>query len=303
MRIIGGVLIGASLAVAARECAAAEDIEFVAEHLAEVAMDNRYATLPIWGNGDAEHRDTHWQLQSAYSSATSGNLEIHGPLFAASIRTQMTDAWRVGAFAFYDPLQLDGESEQRPLQTLFAPANPIDRPVAAEFDGLSGTADDYGLGFYAAYERTQSWMGKHDWVVGALWQGVELSDYRFDYRVIEGPQADTTGQIDFDATYEHIVPFVGFELPRDYGPWSTSAHALLAWPIPRRGVVGHITGPGFDIHGDPSLTIGYTVTYRPAGVSIDIGTLLMQSLLEPRIHRGVEQTLLLSFSFSMPSGK
>ena len=131
----------------------------------------------------------------------------------------------------------------------------------------------------------------------------------------QGALAGTTGTIDFDATYTHLVPFAGFEMARDYARWSTNAHMLVAWPIPRRGFVGHVTGPGFDIHGDtedvgegkhfgdPSLTIGYTLTYRPASLSIDLGTLLMQSVLEPRIHRGVEQNLLLSFSVSLPTGE
>ena len=29
---------------------AAEDIEYVQEHLAEVPMDNRFATLPVWNS-------------------------------------------------------------------------------------------------------------------------------------------------------------------------------------------------------------------------------------------------------------
>ena len=307
-RIQRYVLIGVGLTAVAGECAEVDDIEFVAEHLPEVAMDNRYATLPIWSVSSASHQHSSYQLQSAWSSATSGNLEIEGPMFSASVRGRMGPSWQAGAFAFYDPLQLRSGTEQRPLQTLFAPGTPIERPVAAEFSGLDGTVTDAGVGLYMAYERSGGWLGAQQWVVGALWQRVDLHDYRFDYRITAGPSMGATGQIDFDARYEHLVPLVGFELPRRYGLWSTSAHALLAWPIPRRGVVGHITGPGFDIHGDtedvgegrhfgdPSLTLGYSITYEPAHLSIDVGTLLTQALLEPQIHNGVDRTVLLSFS-------
>jgi hypothetical protein len=187
--------------------------------------------------------------------------------------------------------------------------------VAAQFSGLDGTADDYGIGAYAAYERSGAWLGQQRWVAGVLWQRMKLTDYRFDYEVTEGPQAGTTGTIDFDNTYEHLVPFIGLSFPREYTRWSTDLHGLATWPMPRRGFVGHITGPGFDIQGDtadvgegkhfgdPSLTFGYSVTYRPLGLSIDVGALLSQAVLEPRIHRGIDQSLVVSFSMALPRGE
>ena len=44
-----------------------KDIEYVAEHLPEVAMDNRYAALPVWrsstaGRGDADSTRAFKQL-------------------------------------------------------------------------------------------------------------------------------------------------------------------------------------------------------------------------------------------------
>jgi hypothetical protein len=314
MRVLGCALIGMSLILTATRCVAGEDIEFVAEHLPEVAMGNRYATLPLWGT-PADRRGWSYELQSAWTSATSGSLEISGPMLSASVGKRSGKAWHGGAFAFYDPLRLTSGTEMRPLQTLFSPATPIERPVAAEFTGLDGTADDYGAGVFAALEGAGGWLGEHRWTFGALWQRVVLDQYAFDYRITEGAQAGTTGTIDFDATYEHIVPFVGAGFPRDHGRWSGNAHVLLAWPFPRRGVVGHITGPGFDLHGDtedvgegkhfgdPSLTIGYTVTYRPLGFSVDLGTALTQTVLEPHIHRGVDRSMVLSFSFALPTSE
>ena len=52
------VLLGALASTASVSARAEHDIEFVAEHLPEVMMDNRYATLPIWSLGTGvEHTE------------------------------------------------------------------------------------------------------------------------------------------------------------------------------------------------------------------------------------------------------
>lgn len=291
-------------------CAAEkEDIEFVAEHLPESAMDNRYATLPVWVFADESAGSSSLDVQGAWSSTETGGLSIGGPLFSASIGQALGSSWRWGALAFYDPLTLKATDDARPLQTLFAPSTPIDRPVPAHFSNLDGRSTDYGVGLFVAHPSDASWLGRHVWVFGALWQRVALRDYRLDYEITSGPQTGLTGHIDFDADYTHLVPFVGFEIPRTFDRWSFSAHALIAWPTPVRGVVGHITGPAFDLHGntedvgngthfgDPSLTLGLTLVYEPARLSIDVGTFVTQALLEPQIHDGLDSNYVLSFAW------
>lgn len=298
-----------AVAVLASAMASAdEDIEFVQEHLPEAAMDNRYATLPIWGGSIEAAEGARSQIQTGFASTGAGEMTIGGPLLAIGTQWRINGRWRWGAFAFYDRLRLSGNREVRDLQTLFAPDTPIARPIAAEFSGLDGAATDLGMGANLAWRSEGGWLGAHGWVAGVLWQRISLEDYRFRYRILAGPSADQAGTIDFDADYTHVVPFVGLERPRDHGRWTTNAHALFAYPLPRRGVTGHIAGPGFDIHGDtadvgngkhfgdPSLTLGYTVTYEPAHLSIDVGTMLTQSLLELEIHRGLDRNFVISLS-------
>jgi hypothetical protein len=84
-------------------------------------------------------------------------------------------------------------------------------------------------------------------------------------------------------------------------------------PLPRRGMDGRITGPGFDLagnqvdlgakpFGDPSLTIGFDLTYLPWNLTVDVGSALSQYLLEPHIHEGVESDVLLTFRWDGWSG-
>jgi len=273
-------------------------------------MDNRYAALPIWSDTLQNGADkTHLELQAALSTLGSGNLNVSGPMFSVGLRRDVSSSWSMGGFVFDDPLRVHSNHEDRPLQTLFAPSTPIARPVDAHFSNLDGTVADVGAGLFVSQERHSNLLGDYAWLTGVLWQRVSLSDFRLDYEIADGPSIGTTGQIDFDNTYTHVVPFVGIEVPRQRGAWLWNAHAFYAMPLPRRGVVGHITGPGFDIRGDtqdvgngkhfgdPSLTIGFTFTYTPAHLSVDVGALVSQALVEQWVHRGIERNFVLSVSW------
>jgi hypothetical protein len=290
------------------EAQAVEDIEFVAEHLPEVSMDNRYATLPVWSTNTEQPRG--FLAQAAYSSVTTGELRISGPLLSVGYIRGINSEWSVGATLFVDRLQLSGNNDLRPLQTLFAPDTPLVRPAPARFDHLDGTMDHVGSAFTVARLSSGGWLGIHRWLAGVVIEQIKLADYSFDYEILEGPDAGVRGTIDFDTTYRHVTPILGLNVPRHVGLWSYDTTALLAWPIPRRGFVGHITGPGFDLHGDtadvgngkhfgdPSLTLGFDVTYEPAHITFGLGTLVTQRLLEPHIHRGIETDWLLNVSVS-----
>ena len=90
-----------------------EDIGFVSEHLPEIAMDNRYAELPLWSSCDTE-RGYCPSLNVGYASTHSQMLAIDGPMLALGLghdfgRSSLT------SFVFYDPLSLHSGIEQRPL--------------------------------------------------------------------------------------------------------------------------------------------------------------------------------------------
>jgi hypothetical protein len=285
---------------------AKEDIEFVAEHLPEVAMDNRYATLPVWTTTPS-NSDDEWTFaaQGSVSRASAANLEIAGPMLSAAASRTIFTHWTLTAFGFADPLSLSG-GDERSLQTLFAPSTPIERPVAARFEGLDGSANHYGAGLAFSTASDRGWLGSHRWVGGLLVEEIQLHDYAWNFTILAGPAAGTTGRIDFDNDYRHVTPFAGLQIVRERGDWIFSPHALIALPLPRRGWVGHIETAQFDLHGDtadvgngkhfgdPSVTLGLDVMYRPAHLSFDIGTALSQAFIEPVIHKGIDRNWVLS---------
>jgi len=282
----------------------AENLEFVVEHLPEVAMDNRYASLPLWNScGDGDR--TCFGVNAAWSRTQSGTLTLEGPMLGLSAAWPLGADYQLNGFAFLDSFALSSGVERRPLEVLFANP-PLTMPSDAEFSGLDGSARDVGLGLALNGSAHPRWLPAFDWSAGLLWQQFELSDYRFDYLVTGGPDSGTTGTVDYSATYSHITPFVGAAWRRTHGAWHYAPHVQLAVPLPRHGIQGRITGPGFDLSGntedngngkhfgDPSVTIGFNVTYEPWNLTLDVGGSITQALLEPYIHKGVEQNLVLS---------
>jgi len=301
--------LAATLAAFAGGAHSTESIEFVAEHLPEISMDNRYASLPLWNACDSgtnaadPDREFCFGMSAGYARTHSGTLSIDGPMISLSVARRLGERLRLTGFVFLDDLALSGGVEHRPLEVLFADP-PLTLPAPGEFTGLDGNARDVGMGVALNGTAHLDWLPWFEWSAGLMWQQVILSDYRFDYLILDGPDAGTTGVLDYSTIYTHLSPFFGAAWPRSDGVWNYVPHVQVALPQPRRGVAGEITGPGFDLagntadnghgkhFGDPSLTIGFNVTYQPWDLTVDIGTTITHALLEPRVHDGVKHNLM-----------
>ncbi len=109
--------------------------------------------------------------------------------------------------------------------------------------------------------------------------------------------------MDFAGHYDHLTPFGGIELPAPSRRLDVGTAVLLAVPVPRRGVLTRLTGPGFDLSGDtaragngrhfgdPALALGVELVFEPWGLNIDLGSTLTQATLERLVHRGTDSNL------------
>ena len=299
------LLIAAVLAWPLQQAVAAlPSFEVAAEHLPEVAMDNRFATLPLW---DADHAAAAgWQLsvQAALARTGSGALRLGGPMTALALQRPLDARLAVQAFAFVDELRLSGGGDQRALDSQAASV-PLALPADALFTDLQGRYRDLGAGL--AFKLTDHGrFGTQQWLAGALLQRISLRNDRARYRVVQGASAGATGVVDYSGSYTHVTPFAGLAAPRALGAWDAVPYLLLAMPLPRRGVAGRISGPGFDVEGDtlsaghgrhfgdPSLSIGLDLGYRPWGLSLNLGSLLSQALVERWAHKGVDRNWVVS---------
>ncbi len=81
-------------------------------------MDNRYATLPLWGGATGSEWRPNAELQAGSSTTDAGNLEISGPMLSIGGEWCLSKRWCIDVSAFYDTLALRAG---RDLQTLFVP--------------------------------------------------------------------------------------------------------------------------------------------------------------------------------------
>jgi len=287
--------------------AGAHDIEFVSEHLVEVAMDHRYAALPVWPS----ETEARWQFtaQAGYSATRTGELELSGPTFSMGVHRSLDRGWMLSGFAFFDDLQFSGHNDHRPLNVEFVANVPLSLPADAVFTSLGGSSRDTGLGMSVSRFIEAGRLAGWRWTAGALWQRLELSNYSSPYLVLAGPSAGATGIIDYSLSCSFTTPFGGVSRPIAVGRWTIEPRLLMAVALPTRGVQGRITGDGFDLsgnsadnghsknYGNPSPVIGIVVRYEPWGLEVDVGAALTEALLEPVWHEGVDQNIALSVAW------
>lgn len=290
--------------------AATETIAFVAEHIPEIAMDNRYATLPLWGGHDAPG-PRQWQLgaTAGYASTAAGGLELSGPLLALTVDRKLSNTWCTSMFGIFDDLEFSsGGLDSRPLDASISGGLPFATPVAGEFSELGGSTQHIGLGVAARQSTERRILGSFQWTAGVMWERIALHDYALRYRVADGPDVGASGRLHYSATYSFVTPFAGIAWPRDHGNWRSQPHVQLAMPLPRRGFVERIVADQLDVRsdsadigdrpfGDPSVTLGWDITYRPWSLTVDVGSLLSQATLERYIHEGAGRNWLLSVAW------
>jgi len=286
--------------------AATEDMDFVAEHLPEAAMDGRLLSLPVNYSGNLQAGEWSAQLETLAEQIESGPLKLTGPGVGMGLRYQLNRSWAALGLVFFDRLRFSGNTEQRPVALIFSTTFPVSLPADATLDNQRGEVTQLGAGFAMRYQPD----GRPFAVAfGAIRERVKLDGYRVDYRLTLGPSAGVSGTLDYSATYPYWIPFATFEWRITRAAWQFTPRFSAAVPLPTWGWRGRITGPGFDVAGDTEpigrgrhmsdsfAGFGFGVTYSPWGLTLDAGAALDQMLVEPRIHKGVDRAWLLNFEW------
>lgn len=287
--------------------AATEDMDFVAEHLSEAAMDGRLLSLPLDYADNLPRDGWSGDVGALAERIESGNVRLSGPGVGLGLRRQLSRSWAVLGAAYFDHLAFSGDIENRPVAPIFSASFPVSLPADATLSNQRGNMDQLGAGLAMRYQPEGR---RYSVTFGALRQRVKLDGYRVDYRLTSGPSAGTSGTLDYSANYAYWIPFATFEWRITRADWQFSPRFTAGFPQPQQGWRGRITGPGFDIAGDtdaigrgkhmgdPFAGFGFGITYAPWNLTMDAGASLNQMLLEQRIHEGVDRAWLLNFDWT-----
>ena len=291
----------------ATRAAALENLDYVAEHLPEVAMDNRLATLPLWSAREFAQTEWRFTASAGFNSVGSRALRLDGEMLSVAIERVLNASWSVRAVAFDDAMRFSGVFGDALLNpTYLTSPPPLALPTTARFDALSGDAIHGGVGIAISRAIERGWLSGARLTAGLLWERQDLKNYRAAFTIIDGASAGASGSVDYSARYSFLTPFVGMQLRVQRHRWTIAPHWRYMVPLPGHGFVGEIAGSGFALSGDSGqsgfgkyvgdqlLTAGCTFIHMPSGISLELGATIAQYFLEPFTHNGVDKNFVVS---------
>jgi hypothetical protein len=290
-----------------------EDLDYLVEHLMEVPMDHRFAAMPTTAGIFARGR---WQgaVEVGWGTASAQGLDGSGPLVAATVGIGVADRRGIELTVFSDRISLSGKGGEQVLRPLWSQEIPLDLPQRAEIMSFDGELTNRGLGATFVWQLAPAANGRRwTWRAGAFYDRLDAKDVTTHYQLVSGAFAGTEGELDYSATYSYLAPCGEGEVRWPLGTrWEIAPHFGFFFPLPRRGFIGRIDGPGFDVSGDsdesrgqtpmgdPYLTLGVRLDDRRSGFGIDLGATAYQALSEGLVHEGIDQAFLFSLSWQSP---
>ncbi|MEZ5649817.1 MAG: hypothetical protein R3E87_04630 [Burkholderiaceae bacterium] len=281
---------------------AGQSVDFVAEHLLEVPMDMRYG---VFAHAPQDLLEPQWRVQFGLGRVSGANLRNTVPMLGLSryIPASPRGGWLFAGF--FDRYRFSGDAGPASMAPSFGNAPSLPGAFDVQIRAVDGSADHVGLSLARVHRLDSGGTLQFGLAVERL----DVARFRAAFRTT-GLAQDFDGAVDYAGVYDIFTPFVSAESsPRSLSQdWQGHWLVRLAWPLPRVGFKGRLTGPGFDVSGDttdvgggkhipdPFVGLGYTLEHRPSGLQIDIGATLYGLVLEPRVHREIGRALMLSFS-------
>jgi len=283
------------------------DVSWTAEHLPESLQDGRLLALP-WPAHALRPGGRQTTFDLGWESAGADLGEVRGVLAAAGTTWARSERFGLGGLAFYDRSTISGDGTRERLRPTFGNGVLLSLPVLADFGSPRGQVHHWGAGGYAVWQRTGSGgVWRRTILAGAYFERLDVADFRFEYQLASGPDAGARGVLDWSASYDFVTPFVGIAWTRPLGrAWTVSPRLVAGQPLPRRRLVGTISGPGFAVHGrssgaamgDAYLGGGLAFEHVPTGLALDVGSSLWYAGTEPVTHEGLDRALLVHLAWT-----
>lgn len=282
-------------------------VDYSAEHLIESNMNERYLAFP-----DIEIPGSliHARMQIGYADIHTGPLQSKTILLGGQWSQAWADpswTWIYGGFADY--LQFSGDAGPATLHPIFTDAAPFARTLPIVIHQVRGDAIHAGVSLAVSQRPSNIWA----WQLGLAFEYYDVRQLAVTFGTTNLNQ-NFDGVIDYAAHYNSLTPHYGatWFLPSDWAKsiWSGtlfSARFIAAYPGPRRGFYGQVSGPDFSYEGKSSAKhipdfysgAGFTIESARSHWRIDLGATLYFLTTESHIKNGTEPRLYLSWSIPM----
>lgn len=284
-----------------------EDINFLAEHLAEAAQDARYFAMP-WPEGIYGQQGWKSVVSIAASSSGTHFATTGGGLLTLGASRSLCQQGNIDLLIFFDQFDVSGSSTDNVLSAYSLNGVPLDLPETALFTHPRGRITHSGLAaLISAPLRLGSEM---DWSYtwGLSIEQLDLENYRFDYRLTGGNNAGTTGFIDYSGNQLLVYAMAGMQTNMQWNQWRITPRAVLGMPLKKGDFSARMAGPGFDLStsstgatphkiGDGFLYLGASFRIPHTRFEMDLGALLGYALFERLTHEGIQSAAILSITW------
>ena len=288
-----------------------EEIQFLAEHAVESAMDSVYMSLP-WPSAPLAPDRWHPSVDLASTHTSTDFMDMDGSVVTLAFARGVNARWGYELMATHGAFEISGGDGQAPLTQKFLVTVPLDLPSSAAFTATRGAQRHYAIGA-AAVHGLGATQAAHSaqLVTGLLMERVHISDFAMDYRLLDGADAGSSGTLQYEDVATFVTPFVSWQQTRAIAPhWTWMPRAMFVFPLPEHELDVRLTGPQFDVStppdgptmelGDPFIVLGLAFGHRPSGLEIDIGGLLYFPAAESVSHHGVDDAQVLHIAWRRP---
>jgi hypothetical protein len=225
-----------------------EDIHFMAEHLAEAAQEARYFALP-WSQGGVQPDGWKPVIGIGAADIDAGFASARGGLLSLGATRAWSKQWGVELLAFYDQFDVSGGNSENALTASGVNGVPYDLPQRAEFSNASGSIRHTGVGIIVVRQPLYTGNARvWDYIGGLLLERLELTNYKLNYRLLDGANAGAEGTFDHSGANNLITLFVGAQTIQPIGPRLLLVPRVsVGAPLAAGEFTTRITGPGFDL--------------------------------------------------------
>ncbi len=287
-----------------------EDINFLAEHLAEAAQDARYFAMP-WPVGD--YQDKGWKpLVSIAAARDSAGFAIaDGGLLTVGVSKALNDRWAVDLLAYYDRFNVSGSSTRNVLSAFSLNGVPLDLPETALFTNPRGEFQHTGIGMIISHRINFGEAWHWDLFSGLLLEELKLINYQFDYQLTGGANAGATGFIDYSVSNKLVYGVLGLQAKKKFwNHYDIIPRLVLGFPFKNGDLPARMTGQNFDLStestgakphqiGDGFIYIGTTIQDLNSHFEMDLGAILGYEAFERLAHEGISSALIVSVTWRM----
>ncbi|MBT3225388.1 MAG: hypothetical protein HOD85_16115 [Deltaproteobacteria bacterium] len=313
----------------------ASDIGHRIHNASAASLSNQFMVMPLPMSHYLEEK-YQWGISGGYTEIDADVVTLSGELFSVSYSQALKKGWGLYGIGYYTSQKVKGGGMDE-LITDFLPRG-TETPVelngatrggkdSIEVSNVQGKVAYLGVGIGVVWDPIvkNEQSNSMPLMAGIIFNQYKMDNTKVDWRLTQGSDINKKGTLDYSATYNHFLPFVGWQFAMNLGsdfrmiPSMFFAMTLksegqkVKWTGTSSNASTSYGGDAFEINGDTDsagnkeaniklfiIAPGFTIVYRPWGLSTNIGATFADMVVPGLGVDDVEKVLVYNITFQWP---